>query len=203
MSFAPFSPVIRLPSRQRGPDAPPRRPRAAKAALAVVGVAIVSMAVAAVASVATAEELRRSEVFRYWSVFVDDEAPDISCYAATAPTDTTSSLPIRRRGDPLLLVSTFPEDNVRNELSVNLGYQPRPDRPTVLKIGGATFNLIIDGEHAFLESPDENGAVMAALRRGRVAVVEATSRRGNEIEDTYSLIGFTAATERVNAICSQ
>lgn len=150
---------------------------------------------------AAQDKLQRVDAFEFWSVFVDEGAPQKYCYAATVPTDTQISQPIRGRGDAYLLVSTFPAASVSNEISVKLGFPADPNRPPSLRVDGQNFRMFSDGEEAWLEDPSADTKVVSAMRRGARAVVVSTSQRGTVLTDTYSLIGFTDSLGRVRELC--
>lgn len=138
-----------------------------------------------------------------WGAFVAEVGGVRSCYAATVPTSTQTSQEVTSRGEPYLLVSTFPSQSVSEEVSVLLGFEADNDQPITLTVDDSEpFQLFGDGRHAFLASSDQNEAVVSALRRGREAVVVATSAaRGTVITDTYSLIGVTAALTSATENC--
>ena len=161
-----------------------------------------ALALAMPTSTTAQELLQRRDAFDFWSVFVDEAAPQKYCYAATVPTDSRSSRRNIRRGDVFLLVSTFPSSNVRNEISVKLGFPADPNRPPVIEVDGKTFTMFSDREEAWLENPGADAQVVDAMRRGATAVVRSTSTRGTQLTDTFSLIGFSASLERVSALCS-
>lgn len=138
-----------------------------------------------------------------WGAFVAEVGGVRSCYAATVPTATETSQSVTSRGEPYLLVSTFPSQNVAEEVSVLLGFEADNSQPITLTVDdGEAFQMFGDGRHAFLASSEQNEAVVTALRRGRAAVVVATSSaRGTVITDTYSLIGVTAALNSASENC--
>ena len=71
-----------------------------------------------------------------------------------------------------------------------------------MTIGSDTFQLITDGEWAWAASPEEDGRILASMRRGQNAVLTARSARGTQTQDTFSLFGITAATEEAQRRCA-
>lgn len=152
------------------------------------------------------KELRARETHRDWSVFVDGAGARKYCYAATVPVSTKafrggSEVDNITRGQAYLLVARFPSDRIDNEISVRLGYPADDNKQLTLSIGGASFKLYAEGEELWLSSPDDDSAVIAAMRRGSKAVVTATSKRGTRVVDDYSLLGFTASLSAVARAC--
>jgi hypothetical protein len=106
-----------------------------------------------------------------------------------------------RRGDILLFVTYRPGASVAGEVSFTGGY-PFADGSTVtLEISGNTFELFTDGEWAWPASAAEDAKITTAMKRGAEAVLTARSSRGTQTQDTFSLLGFTAATEEAERRC--
>jgi len=141
------------------------------------------------------------ETFKDWSVFADDSPPAKVCYAATVPSESEANREGIRRGDVFIFVSTYPEQDVRYEISVKLGYPTDPQKPPRLEIGNQRFTMISDGEEAWLETPEDDSKAVAAMRAGSKATVIAVSGRGTTTTDTFSLLGFTASLKKVDDLC--
>lgn len=168
-------------------------------ALAAAGL----LSLAAFGATASAQEaVRASAVFEYWAAFAADDAPAKSCYAATVPVNTEATRENIRRGEAFLMVASYPDRGIENEIMVVLGFPADSDRPLTLKIGAAEFRFFNDGQEAWLERPSRNAEAIQAMRRGAKAFVEATSTRGTTIVDEYSLIGFTKTLEEVDKLCA-
>jgi hypothetical protein len=121
------------------------------------------------------------------------------CFAASMPTSRTPEE--LRRDNGFVFVSYRKTEGIRDELSFVLGYPLKISAETNLTIGNDSFELMEEGEAAWLESVDQQGEVIERLRRERVASVKATSARGNETIDEYSLRGFTQAYKAMMAAC--
>lgn len=170
--------------------------------LAVAAIALGAVAFSAPKLVSAQEMLQRTDAYDFWSVFVDEAAPQKYCYAATVPTETRSSREGIRRGAVFLLVSSFPAANVANEVSVKLGFPADPNRPPTLEVDGRRFTMFSDNQEAWLENPGSDAQVVDAMRRGATAVLRSTSTRGTELTDTFSLIGFSKSIQRVGELCN-
>lgn len=145
-----------------------------------------------------------------WSVF---EAKDhAQCWSVSSPKKTVNSRDGRvvevRRGDILLFVSFIPESDVKGQVSFTGGYPFRDGSTVALDIGGTTFKLFPVAEMAEMtemawsSSDTEDAKIVAAMKRGAEARLTAFSTRGTKTEDTFSLLGFTAAMEEAAKRCS-
>lgn len=137
-----------------------------------------------------------------WSVFVEGDPQE--CWSVSKPKKTVNTKDGRavsvRRGDILLFVS-YRSGNSVGEVSFTGGYPFAGDSTVTLTIGGTTYNLFTDGEWAWSAGPEEDAQIIAALKRGADAVLVGNSSRGTRTEDTFSLMGFTAAVDDAAKRC--
>ena len=52
------------------------------------------------------------------------------------------------------------------------------------------------------ENPNLDIKIIQAMKKGSVLIAEGTSKRGTETKDTYSLVGFTKAFNKVKDVCN-
>lgn len=139
-----------------------------------------------------------------WSVFVEDEPKE--CWAVSAPRETVNTRggnPVQvRRGD-ILLFATYRPGTEAPEISFTGGYPFAPDSTVGLTVGDTEYQLFVNGEWAWAGSPEEDARILATLRAGAEAVLIARSSRGTDTRDTFSLFGFTAATEEAQRQCAE
>lgn len=139
-----------------------------------------------------------------WSVFVEDSPTQ--CWAVSSPKETVNTRDGRvvavRRSDILLLVTSWPERGVQNEVSFIGGYPFASGSTVEVKIGDSSFEFLTQGENAWTKNKDDDARVVAAMKRGASAVVTGRSSRGTKTVDTFSLLGFTAAVEEAAKRCS-
>ena len=137
-----------------------------------------------------------------WSVFVEESPKE--CWSVSAPKETVNTKDGKavsvRRGDILLFV-TFRPGSPAGEVSFTGGY-PFADGSTVeLNIGGTSFDLFTDGEWAW-SGADDDARIVAALKAGTIATVSARSGRGTNTQDTFSLLGVSAALDEAAKRCA-
>ena len=155
------------------------------------------------APVAAQESENRVSTETDWSVFVEDDPTQ--CWIVSAPKSIRNTRDGRevqaRRGDIRLFVSFFPGQDKMGEVSVTGGYPYRDGSTVTVTVGSDSYDFLTDGEYAWAQ-PDQDGAVTASMKRGAQAVVVGVSGRGTRTEDTFSLLGFTAALDDAAGRCS-
>jgi hypothetical protein len=167
------------------------------------------LAIAAGPSVAQETSTNRVGAQTDWSVFVEDDPTQCWVVSTVDMNDPTKSTATRdgrevsvRRGEILMFVSFWPAQDRRGEVSFTGGY-PFADGSTVtMRIGDVSFELFTDGEMAWAASPQDDQRIITAMKRGAEAVLTARSSRGTQTQDTFSLLGFTAAVEDAETRCS-
>ena len=139
-----------------------------------------------------------------WSVFVESDPAE--CWAVSAPKETLNTRDGNavdvRRGDIRLIVFYRPSENVAGQVMFTGGY-PFADESTVsVQVGDTTFQMFTQGETAWPATPEDDVKFVAAMKRGANAVLTARSGRGTQTQDTFSLLGFTAAVEEAENRCA-
>lgn len=136
-----------------------------------------------------------------WSVFVETDPQE--CWGVSAPKETLNTKDGKavsvRRGDILLFITFRPGSG--GEISFSGGYPFASGLPVVLDVGGTKYDLFSDGEWAWAGSPEDDAKIIAALKAGSSAVVSAQSGRGTKTQDTFSLLGFSAAVDEALKRC--
>lgn len=139
-----------------------------------------------------------------WSVFVEGSPKE--CWAVSAPRETLNTRggnPVQvRRGD-ILLFATYRPGNDTPEISFTGGYPFAEDSTVDLTVGSNEYQLFVQGEWAWTGSPEDDARILETLRAGAEAVLTARSSRGTDTQDTFSLFGFTAATEEAERQCAE
>ncbi|WP_380055268.1 invasion associated locus B family protein [Falsihalocynthiibacter sp. SS001] len=138
-----------------------------------------------------------------WSVFVEDDPTE--CWAVSAPKETVNTKDGRvvavRRSDILLYVTYRPSANVKSEVSFTGGY-PFADGSTVsVEVGDSKFDFFTSKENAWPATAADDAKIITAMKRGATAIVTGRSSRGTQTQDTFSLLGFTAAIEEAEKRC--
>ena len=139
-----------------------------------------------------------------WSVFVEESPKE--CWAVSAPRETVNTRggqPVQvRRGD-ILFFATYRPGRSSPEISFTGGYPFAGDSTVGVTIGATEFQLFVDGEWAWAGSEEEDQRIFTAMRAGAEAAVTARSARGTNTRDTFSLFGFTAASDEAARQCAE
>lgn len=137
--------------------------------------------------------------FTDWSVYAVGQGAAKVCYAASQP---KVRLPAGLNRDPAyLFISSRPAENVRNEISLVMGFPTRPGQDAEAQVDGAPFALLTKGPSAWIKNRGQEGALLAAMRAGSKLTVRSTSARGSSLTDEYSLSGISAALQRLDQEC--
>ncbi|MBE0412277.1 invasion associated locus B family protein [Yoonia sp.] len=163
------------------------------------------LAALAAASTATAQEsANRVAANTDWSVFVETNPNE--CWAVSAPKETLNTrdgAPVDvRRGDIRLIVFYRPAQNVAGQVMFAGGYPFASGSTVSVDIGGTTFQMFTENETAWPAGAEEDSRIVEAMKRGADAVVTGRSGRGTQTQDTFSLLGFTAAVEEAASRCA-
>ena len=134
-----------------------------------------------------------------WNAYVTQGAKDRTCYALAQPKER---LPAALKRDPAyVFISSRPAENVKNEISVIMGFPLKDGGDAKADIGEAAFDLIAKGTSAWIKNAAEERQFVEALKKGSRLVVKAPSIKGNVTTDSYSLAGLSQALERVAKEC--
>jgi hypothetical protein len=135
-----------------------------------------------------------------WGIYTAGAGPTKQCYSAAKPADRA---PGNLQRDPAyFFISTRPAENVRNEISIIMGFPVKADKPAPeIQVGNEKFVMASQGPHLWVKEAARNNALVEAMRRGTKLTIKATSLRGNLTTDTYSLTGIGGALDRIKKEC--
>lgn len=135
-----------------------------------------------------------------WGAFVATQGgKKKTCYALAQPKERA---PSNLKRDPAyVFISSRPAENVRNEISIIMGFPMKDNGDAEAEIGTARFELIAKGSNAWVKNPAEEGQFIEALKKGSKLVIKAASIKNNMTTDAYSLTGLAQALDRVRKEC--
>jgi invasion protein IalB len=139
-----------------------------------------------------------------WGAYTATPAGHKVCFAITKPTSSVDVPPNRRTAANAvyLFISTRPEEKVSNEVSVLVtGYTFKPNSEASVAVGGANFAMYTQNDGAWVKNAAEEAKLMDTMRKGADVVVKATSSRGTQTTDTFSLKGIAQAVDRASQAC--
>lgn len=151
------------------------------------------------AAPARAQEPTLLGEFGDWAAYTYTSGQGKVCYAVSIP---KSSEPTGLNRDPVFfLISHFPKQGVRNEISTIIGYPFRKESTAQLTIGEITFDLFTSGDGAWADSAAKDREIVEALKKGSRMDLQGTSWRGTSTKDNYSLQGVSAAVQKIDETC--
>ncbi|MGJ8622710.1 MAG: invasion associated locus B family protein [Yoonia sp.] len=165
---------------------------------------VVALTAFAPAASAQEESTNRVSANTDWSVFVESDPNE--CWAVSAPKETVNTRDGNtvevRRGDIRLIVFYRPSENVSGQVMFTGGYPFAPESTVSMQVGDTTYQMFTQGETAWPATAEDDANFVAAMKRGANAVLTARSSRGTQTQDTFSLLGFTAAVEEAARRCA-
>jgi glucose/arabinose dehydrogenase len=183
--------VIPQPSQQPKPTAPtPAKPKPKPAP---------APAKKPVPVAAPEVKARLLERIKDWTVYIYEGAEGRICFAASAPTDMQPKT--AKRTSVIFYVTTWQKDGVHTEVSVRQGYAMKANAVATVTVGGQNFVLSADDDKAFPKDPADERKMLAAMTAGGPMIVKATSAKGTQTTDQYSLDGVAAAVQKLEESC--
>lgn len=172
--------------------------------LGMTGAVSLTLAVAALPAIGQ-DSTNRVAAKTDWSVFVEQDP--LECWGVSAPKETVNTRDGRvvavRRGDILLFVTYRPSDEVQGEVSFTGGYPFARGSTVTLEVENTTYELFTDGEWAWPATESDDAKITTSMKRGTTATLTARSSRGTVTQDTFSLLGFTAALDEAERRCTR
>lgn len=138
-----------------------------------------------------------------WSVFVDGTPKE--CWGVSPPKETVNTkdgAPASVRRGEILLFVTYRAGGAQGEISFSGGYPFAGGSTVKLEVGSNAFELFTDGEWAWPGTPEEDATILNALKAGGSAKLSGRSGKGTLTEDTFSLLGFSAAVDEAAKRCA-
>ncbi len=138
-----------------------------------------------------------------WSVFVDGTPKE--CWGVSKPKETVNTkdgAPVSVRRGEILLFVTYRAGGAQGEVSFSGGYPFAGGSTVKLEVDGKAYDLFTDGEWAWPGSPEDDATILTALKAGGSAKITGRSGKGTQTEDTFSLLGFSAAVDEAAKRCA-
>jgi len=140
--------------------------------------------------------------FRVWNAYTAEAAYGKVCFIASQPQDSRYSQSVSARDPVFFMITSVPARSIQNETSTIIGYALAQDAHVTVDIDGQKFELFTDYSDAAWARPEEEAALVAAMKAGTRMTVQGKSRRGTITTDIYSLLGVTAALDKIASECS-
>ena len=175
------------PAAPAAPAAPSPRPRAPSGAVAPPAAGIPAPTLLA--------------QFDAWGAYTASPGGRKICFAIAQPATSETNPPKRPRDPIYAFISTRPNEKVREEVSIIIGYAFRANSEATVEIGGSNFSLYTQRDGAWTKNAADERRLLSAMRQGASMVVKGVSGRGTQTTDTFSLPGLAQALERIGQEC--
>jgi invasion protein IalB len=139
-----------------------------------------------------------------WGAYTASPGGQKVCFALAKPTSSTDVPPNRRTAANAvyMFISTRPAEKVSNEISMLVtGYVLKPNSEASVAVGGANFAMYTQNDGAWVKNAAEEAKLIDAMRKSGDLTIKATTSRGTQTTDTFSLKGIAQATDRVAQEC--
>jgi len=139
--------------------------------------------------------------FGDWGAYTANSGGRTLCYAIAKPTSQATQPAGRPRDPAYIFIATRPTENVRNEVSIVIGYPFKPGFEASVDIGSAKYAMFTQNDGAWVKNPAEEARMVDAMRKGSDLVVSGESGKGTKSTDRYTLRGLGQALDRVAQEC--
>jgi invasion protein IalB len=139
-----------------------------------------------------------------WGAYTASPGGRKVCFALSKPTASQDNPPNRRTAANVvyMFISTRPDEKVKDEVSVLVtGYVFKPNSEATATVGAAGFPMYTQNDGAWVKNAAEEARLVDAMRKGADTLVKATTSRGTQTTDTFSLKGISQALDRVAQEC--
>jgi invasion protein IalB len=123
------------------------------------------------------------------------------CFSIAKPKSAQTNPAGRKRDQAYVFISSRPAENVRNEISVIIGYPFKPSTDASAEIGTDKFAMYTLNDGAWIKNVAEEARMVDAMRKGTDLTVKGVSGHGTESTDQYSLKGLSQALDRAAQEC--
>lgn len=132
-----------------------------------------------------------------WFLYTDDKIPSETCYMVATPLKKLGN--VNGRGEPYFLITKSAEN--LPEVSVSSGYYYKNDTEVELSFGLKKFNMIAYKSKAWSYDVSSDIEIVKAMRTSDTVIVYGIASKDKYSSDTYSLIGFDDAYQRMLELC--
>jgi len=139
--------------------------------------------------------------FGDWGAYTANNNGRTVCYALAKPASQATQPANKPRDPAYIFVSTRPAENVRNEISIVIGYPFKPGSEAAVDIGSNKYAMYTQADGAWIKNAAEEARMVDAMRKGADMIVAGESGKGTKSTDRYALKGLGQALDRVAQEC--
>jgi len=164
-------------------------------------VALAAMVGTGSAAVAQGSQPTLLGTYGAWEAYTATPNGKKVCFALGKPKTSQTNPPGRKRDQAYLFISTRPAENVRNEVSLIIGYPFKENTDATAEIGPAKFAMYTQKDGAWIKNVADEARMLEAMRKGSDLTIKGMSGRGTQTTDQYSLKGLAQALDRADQEC--
>jgi invasion protein IalB len=139
--------------------------------------------------------------FGDWGAYWAPSGTNKVCFVLAKPAASQTTPPNRPRNPIYFFVASRPAENVRNEVSVMIGYPFKSGADATVEVGTAKFAMNTQSDGAWIKNVAEEARLIEIMRKGSDLTVTGTSSKGTQSVDRYSLKGLGQALDRTSQEC--
>jgi hypothetical protein len=132
--------------------------------------------------------------FDDWTAATHVEGGQTACYALTRVQGSTPSLP--GRGEVVLTVTERP--TARDTVAIEAGFDYAKDAAVTVQVDQTGLDFFTRERDAYAR---DGKAAVAAFQKGTRAIARSPGPKGQQVTDTFSLKGFSAAYAAIVKAC--
>lgn len=166
----------------------------------VRGLTVLTVCSAAALTTVQAAEPQAVATYRDWTVFTRDVDNDVVCYAVSEAKEKSPTS--AQHGDVFFIVATWKSGAAKDQPSLMVGYKLQDKSEPVVRVGSDKWEMYASQNEAFVDKTSDEQSLIRAMRRGSDMRISALSARGTATSYTISLLGVTAALDRVKSACN-
>jgi hypothetical protein len=137
--------------------------------------------------------------FDAWTAYTSQDKTGRVCYLVGEPQKSEPAGFGRK--PPMAMVTHRSAEKIDNVVSFVEGYVLKEGSDVALDIGGSKFELFTKDDSAWARTAELDKTIVAALAKGRGAVVKGVPQKGAPTTDIYSLAGFSKALALIDKAC--
>jgi len=130
----------------------------------------------------------------YWA------APDGRkvCFAAARPSSGQTN---RGRTPAYLFVTSRPSDKVKDEVSAVVSFTLKSNSDATAVVGGKNYLMSSKADGVWIKNQNDEPKLVESMRKSSDFVLKATTDRGLQSTDTFSMKGLAQALDRIAREC--
>ncbi len=132
--------------------------------------------------------------FEDWTAATHQEGDHTACYALTRAQNSTPKLP--GRGEVVLTVTERPA--ARDTVAIEAGFDYVKDANVTVQVDQTGLDFFTRERDAYAR---DGKAAVAAFQKGAQAIARSPGPKGQQVTDTFSLKGFSAAYAAIVKAC--